>query len=54
MPAGRAHARPANPEVLESVTAGRFDPSLVTTRTANWGEAVDALLETPMKLVAVR
>ncbi|MFD6163424.1 zinc-binding dehydrogenase [Nocardia sp. NPDC060256] len=51
---GRAHARPAIPEVLELVAAGRFDPSLVTTRTANWDESVDALLETPMKLVAVR
>ncbi|KAA8885816.1 alcohol dehydrogenase catalytic domain-containing protein [Nocardia colli] len=51
---GRAHARPAIPEVLDLVAAGRFDPSLVTTRTANWDDAVDALLETPMKLVAVR
>ncbi|MFI6047584.1 zinc-binding dehydrogenase [Nocardia sp. NPDC051321] len=50
---GRAHARPAIPEVLELVAAGRFDPSLVTTCTANWDEAVEALLETPMKLVAV-
>ncbi|WP_405165281.1 alcohol dehydrogenase catalytic domain-containing protein [Nocardia sp. NBC_01499] len=51
---GRAHARPAIPEVLDLVAAGRFDPSLVTTRTANWDEAVDALLATPIKLVVVR
>ncbi|MBF6463743.1 alcohol dehydrogenase catalytic domain-containing protein [Nocardia beijingensis] len=51
---GRAHVRPVIPEVLELVAAGRFDPSLVTTATAVWDEAVDALLETPMKLVAVR
>ncbi|MGW4093021.1 zinc-dependent alcohol dehydrogenase [Nocardia sp. NPDC004750] len=51
---GRAHVRPVIPEVLDLVAAGRFDPSLVTTVTAEWDEAVDALLETPMKLVAVR
>ncbi|WP_280443252.1 zinc-dependent alcohol dehydrogenase [Nocardia brasiliensis] len=50
---GRAHARAAIPAVLELVAAGRFDPGLVTTRTANWDAAVDALLETPLKLVAV-
>ncbi|MEV6320251.1 alcohol dehydrogenase catalytic domain-containing protein [Nocardia sp. NPDC051787] len=51
---GRAHVRPVIPAVLELVAAGRFDPALVTTATAAWDEAVDALLETPMKLVAVR
>ncbi|WP_330229876.1 alcohol dehydrogenase catalytic domain-containing protein [Nocardia sp. NBC_00508] len=51
---GRAHVRPIIPAVLDLVAAGRFDPSLVTTATAAWDDAVDALLETPMKLVAVR
>ncbi|MGY2020395.1 zinc-dependent alcohol dehydrogenase [Nocardia gipuzkoensis] len=51
---GRAHVRPVIPQVLDLVATGRFDPSLVTTATATWDEAVDALLETPMKLVAVR
>ncbi|MGK8522955.1 zinc-dependent alcohol dehydrogenase [Nocardia asteroides] len=51
---GRAHVRPVIPEVLDLVAARRFDPSLVTTATAAWDEAVDALLETPIKLVAVR
>ncbi|WP_069165190.1 zinc-dependent alcohol dehydrogenase [Nocardia altamirensis] len=51
---GRAHARPAIPLVLDLVAEGRFDPSLVTTRTATWDEAVDALLETPIKLVVTR
>ncbi|UAK30337.1 alcohol dehydrogenase catalytic domain-containing protein [Nocardia asteroides] len=51
---GRAHVRPVIPEILDLVAAGRFDPSLVTTATVAWDEAVDALLETPMKLVAVR
>lgn len=51
---GRAHARPAIPAILDLVAAGRFDPSVVTTVTASWDDAVDALLETPLKLVAVR
>ncbi|WP_067465900.1 zinc-dependent alcohol dehydrogenase [Nocardia amamiensis] len=51
---GRAHVRPVIPAVLDLVSAGRFDPALVTTATVAWDEAVDALLETPMKLVAVR
>ncbi|WP_433760967.1 zinc-dependent alcohol dehydrogenase [Nocardia sp. CA-135398] len=51
---GRAHARPAIPAVLDLVAAGRFDPSLVTTVTTDWDDAVEALLTTPMKLVAVR
>ncbi|MFF0633666.1 zinc-binding dehydrogenase [Nocardia sp. NPDC004151] len=51
---GRAHARPAIPAVLDLVVAGRFDPSIVTTRTAGWEESIDALLETPMKLVVTR
>lgn len=50
---GRAHARPAIPAVLDLVAAGRFDPSLVTTVAVDWDDAVDALLQTPMKLVAV-
>ncbi|WP_341683928.1 alcohol dehydrogenase catalytic domain-containing protein [Nocardia farcinica] len=51
---GRAHVRPAIPRVLELVAAGRFDPTPVTTSTARWDDAIDALLETPLKLVAVR
>ncbi|MFC9626136.1 alcohol dehydrogenase catalytic domain-containing protein [Streptomyces sp. NPDC056930] len=51
---GRAHARSAIPAVLDLVAAGRFDPSLVTTRTIAWDESIDALEEAPTKLVAVR
>ncbi|GAB2632889.1 alcohol dehydrogenase catalytic domain-containing protein [Nocardia goodfellowii] len=51
---GRAHARPVIPAVLDLVAAGRFDPSLVTSVTVPWDDAVAALQETPMKLVAVR
>ncbi|MQY27630.1 zinc-dependent alcohol dehydrogenase [Nocardia aurantia] len=51
---GRAHVRAAIPRVLDLVAAGRFDPSVVTTVTTTWEDAVDALLETPIKLVATR
>ncbi|WP_459958424.1 zinc-dependent alcohol dehydrogenase [Nocardia sp. IFM 10818] len=51
---GRAHARPAIPPILDLVAAGRFDPSAVTTRTVAWNDSLDALLETPLKLIAVR
>jgi alcohol dehydrogenase len=42
---GRAHVREAMPQVLELAAAGRLRPQLVTTRVAQWSEAVDALLE---------
>ncbi|MFC8528851.1 zinc-binding dehydrogenase [Nocardia sp. NPDC057227] len=51
---GRAHARPAIPRVLDLVAAGRFDPALVTTATVAWDDSAEALLDTPLKLVAVR
>ncbi|WP_194813936.1 zinc-binding dehydrogenase [Nocardia sp. XZ_19_385] len=51
---GRAHARPAIPAVLDLVAAGSFDPSVVTSVTVPWHDSAEALLETPMKLVAVR
>jgi alcohol dehydrogenase len=51
---GRAHARPAIPEVLALVAAGRFDPSLVTSVVVPWVDAVEALRDPPMKLVVSR
>ncbi|UFS97579.1 zinc-dependent alcohol dehydrogenase [Nocardia huaxiensis] len=50
---GRAHVRPAIPAVLSLVAAGRFDPSLVTTTVVERTDSLEALLEAPMKLVAV-
>ena len=50
---GRAHARPAIAEVLRLV-AGGFDPSLVTTTTASWDDAVDALQDPTLKVVLTR
>jgi threonine dehydrogenase-like Zn-dependent dehydrogenase len=50
---GRAHARPAIPEVLAAVQAG-FDPSLVTSEVVAWDDAAMALADPPMKLVVSR
>jgi alcohol dehydrogenase len=51
---GRAHARPAIPEVLALVAAGSFDPTLVTSAVVSWGDVVDELADPPMKLVVSR
>ncbi|MFB8002526.1 zinc-binding dehydrogenase [Nocardia sp. NPDC056000] len=51
---GRAHVRPAIPQILDLVATGRFDPSIVTTSVVPWSDSIDALLEGPTKLVAVR
>jgi alcohol dehydrogenase len=51
---GRAHARPAIPEVLALVAAGSFDPTLVTSTVVAWTAAVEALADPPMKLVVSR
>jgi threonine dehydrogenase-like Zn-dependent dehydrogenase len=42
---GRAHVREAMPQVLELAASGRLRPERVTTRVAQWSDAVDALLE---------
>ena len=49
----RAHARPAIDEVLALMADG-FDPSPVTSAVADWGDAVAALSDPPMKLVITR
>jgi alcohol dehydrogenase len=51
---GRAHARPAIPEVLALVADGRFDPAPVTSQVVDWDDAADALADPPMKLVVQR
>ncbi|WP_040809296.1 zinc-dependent alcohol dehydrogenase [Nocardia concava] len=51
---GRAHARPAIPQILDLVATCRFDPGVVTTRTVAWEDSIDALLDGPVKLVATR
>lgn len=51
---GRAHVRPVIPEVLALIAAARFDPTPVTTRIVPWADSLDALLDAPLKLIAVR
>ena len=51
---GRGHARPAIPRLIELVASGRFQPQLVTSRVADWEDAVEALSDPPRKLVLTR
>jgi threonine dehydrogenase-like Zn-dependent dehydrogenase len=51
---GRAMARPAIPAILDLVAAGRLRPQLVTSATATWDDAPEALLEPTTKLVISR
>jgi alcohol dehydrogenase len=51
---GRVAARPAIPDVLELIAAGRVHPELVTSNVASWDEAPDAVRETQRKLVVSR
>jgi alcohol dehydrogenase len=51
---GRANARADLPAVLDLAASGRFDPGPVTTHLVGWDDAAEALLELPVKLVAVR
>ena len=51
---GRGMARPAIPAILDLVAAGRLRPQLVTSATAGWDDAPDALVEPTTKLVMSR
>jgi threonine dehydrogenase-like Zn-dependent dehydrogenase len=51
---GRAHTRPAIPEVLGLIAAGRLHPELATSAVVPWDDAAGALAEPPMKLVITR
>lgn len=51
---GRVNASACLPEVLELIHAGRFHPEKVTTRTASWEEAPEALLDPAAKVIIVR
>jgi alcohol dehydrogenase len=42
---GRVNARAAMPHALQLATSGAFHPELVTTRTVNWTDAAEALVE---------
>jgi alcohol dehydrogenase len=51
---GRAHARPAMEPLLELVRSGAFKPELITTETAGWDDAPDAIAVHRSKLVISR
>lgn len=51
---GRAHARPALPQVLDLLAEGRIRPHLVTTLTAPWDAAPEVFTAPPTKAVIVR
>jgi alcohol dehydrogenase len=51
---GPGMARPAIPAILDLVVAGRLRPQLVTSATASWDEAPEALLEPTTKLIISR
>ena len=48
---GRCDARALIPDVLDTITAGKLDPSLVTSDVVSFDEAPDALVDPPTKLV---
>jgi threonine dehydrogenase-like Zn-dependent dehydrogenase len=51
---GRAMARPAMPAILELAAAGRLHPELITSATAAWDDAPEAMVEPATKLVITR
>lgn len=51
--AGRAHVRPAIPQVLDLIASG-FDPTIVTSAVVPWSDAEVALSDPPLKLVLER
>jgi threonine dehydrogenase-like Zn-dependent dehydrogenase len=51
---GISNARANIPAVLGVIAEGRFDPRLVTTRVAEWGEAAEAMGERTTKVVVRR
>jgi alcohol dehydrogenase len=51
---GRVHARPAMPEVLSLIEAGKLHPEVVTAQTVSWQDAADAVADHDSKLVISR
>ncbi len=51
---GRVHSRQVLPDVLRMIQDGVVVPGRVTTRTAGWEDAPEALLEYPTKLIVER
>jgi alcohol dehydrogenase len=51
---GRAHARLPMPELLAAIADGTIHPEQVTTASARWDEAAEAMSDPPAKLVVTR
>lgn len=51
---GRAMARPAIPQILDLVAAGRLHPERITSAHVAWDDAAEGLLEPATKLVVTR
>jgi threonine dehydrogenase-like Zn-dependent dehydrogenase len=51
---GLANVRADLPEILAAVQQGKLKPELVTTLTADWNEAPEALLDLSTKVILVR
>ncbi|MEO8456672.1 MAG: alcohol dehydrogenase catalytic domain-containing protein [Chloroflexota bacterium] len=51
---GRVHARAAIEPILALVQAGKFAPEQVTSETADWDDAIDALCSYTTKLIITR
>jgi threonine dehydrogenase-like Zn-dependent dehydrogenase len=51
---GLANVRADLPDILAAVASGKLQPELVTTRTAAWSDAPEALLDPSTKVVLVR
>jgi threonine dehydrogenase-like Zn-dependent dehydrogenase len=50
----RADSRRFLPDVIDLVSAGRLDPSLIPTRVVSWDDAEDGWLQPAVKLVVSR
>jgi len=51
---GRINSRPNLPKVLDIVLEGKFKPESITTRTASWEDAPEALLDPSAKIIIHR
>jgi threonine dehydrogenase-like Zn-dependent dehydrogenase len=51
---GPGMARPAMPAILDLVAAGRLRPQLITSATAAWNDAAEAMVEPATKLIVSR
>ena len=51
---GRVPSRTVLPEVLRLIRIGRLDPAMITSETASWAEAADAVGSYTTKLVVTR